>query len=93
MEKRPVTLDLSDWVILTDLIKARPKKYQDKDHKGTDVYNLLKLTIACASPLWDDTATDREHRVPLVTRLEKYEGEGYRFIEFKPFDDQGDSLD
>ena len=93
MEKRPVKFDLFEWMILIDLIQENQIKYQDKGYKGTDVYNLLKLTIACASPLWDGTATDRKHRVPLVTRLEKYEGEGYRFIEFKPFEDREDSLD
>ena len=96
MEKRPVTLDLSDWVILTDLVKATPRKYQDKGYKGSDVYNLFKLTKGCASQVELDEETDRVHRAQrasLVTKLKGYMDEGHRYVEFKPFEDQEDSLD
>jgi hypothetical protein len=96
MEKRPVTLGLSDWVILTDLIKARPKKYQDRDHKGTDVYSLWKLMGGCARQVKLDEKTDRVHRAhcaSLVTKLKRYIDEGHKYVEFKPFEDQEDSID
>ena len=93
MEKQPVTLDLSDWVILTDLIKARPKKYQGKGHKGSDVYNLEELAIDCGSPVELDGREDDAPRASLVKKLVKYLDDGYRYIEFKPFDDRGNSLD
>ena len=93
MEKRPVEFNLFEWLILTDLVKATPRKYQDKDHKGTDVYNLIKLRQGCTNPFWDVGQTERKQRGSLNTKLKKYTDDGYRFIEFKPFDDQGDSLD
>jgi hypothetical protein len=93
MEKRPVKIDLVEWMILTDLIKARPKKYQDKDHKGSDVYDLSKLAEDCGKPIWDVGPTERARRVSLVTKLEEWSKDGYRSIEFKPFEDREDSID
>ena len=93
MEKRPVKFDLYEWMVLTDLIMARPKKYQDKDHKGSDVYNLLELAIDCGSPVELDGREDDAPRASLVKKLVKYLDDGYRYIEFRPFDDRGNSLD
>ena len=85
MKKLPITLDLFDWVILTDLIKGNPKKYQDKEHKGTDVYDLLKLRKGCAKQIFLDGRPTEEAHLDLVTKLSKYEKDGYTYIEFKPF--------
>jgi hypothetical protein len=93
MEKRPVKFDLVEWMVLTDLIRARPKKYQDKDHKGTDVYNISKLNADCASPVKLDGTTEDKRRRALVTKLRKWRNDGYRYIEFKPFENREDSLD
>ncbi len=91
MEKRPVEFNLVEWLILTDLVKASPKKYEDKGYKGSDVYNLEELAMGCGGPLWDVGPTERKQRAALVTKLEGYIGEGHRYIEFRPFDDGGDA--
>ncbi len=91
MEKRPVKFDLVEWMILTDLIKARPKKYQDKDHKGSNLYNLKKLNGGCGVRVGLSGEAGRAQYVLLVTKLEGYIGEGHRYIEFRPFDDEGDA--
>ena len=93
MEKRPVKFDLFEWLILTDLVKATPRKYQDKGHKGTDVYNISKLNADCASPVKLDGTTEDKRRRALVTKLEEWSKDGYRFIEFRPFENREDSLD
>ena len=90
MDKRPVTFDLAEWLILTDLVKSAPARFQDKDHKGTDLYSLDKLTRGCSAqvPL-DNSPKDRQLR-SLVTKLEGYTKEGHRYVEFKPFDGPDD---
>ena len=93
MEKRPVKFDLFEWMILIDLIQENQKKYQDKGYKGTDVYNLLELSIACGSPFALDGREDDAPRASLVKKLVKYLDDGYLYIEIKPFEDQDDSLD
>lgn len=74
---------------MTDLVKADPTKYQDKDHKGSDLYNLEELAIGCGKPLWEVALTESENRAALVTKLKKFTDEGHRYIEFRPFDDEG----
>ena len=93
MEKRPVKFDLFEWLILTDLVKADREKYQDKDHKGSDVYNISKLNADCASQVMLDGTTEDARRRALVAKLKEYEDEGYRYIEFRPFEDQEDAMD
>ncbi len=93
MEKRPVKFDLFEWMILIDLIQENQKKYQDKGYKGTDVYNLIKLRQGCTNPFWDVGRTERKQRASLNTKLKKYTDDGYRYIEFRPFEDQESSLD
>ena len=93
MEKRPVKFDLFEWMILIDLIQENQKKYQDKGYKGTDVYNLEELAKGCGGPLFDVGPTERKQRAALVTKLEGYIGEGHRYIEFRPFEDQEDGMD
>ena len=93
MGKQPVKFDLYEWMVLTDLIMARPKKYQGKGHKGSDVYNISKLNADCASPVKLDGTTEDKRRRALVAKLKEYEDEGYRYIEFRPFEDQEDGMD
>ena len=90
MDKRPVKFNLAEWLILTDLVRANPRKFQDKDHKGTDVYSLSKLKRGCSKqvPL-DNSPKDRQLR-SLVTKLEGYTKEGHRYVEFKSFDGPDD---
>ena len=87
MGKQPVEFDLYEWMVLTDLIKATP------DHKGSDVYGLLKLTKGCSSQVMLDGTTEDARRRSLVDKLDKWWKDGYRYIEFKPFEDQEDSID
>jgi len=90
MDKRPVEFNLAEWLILTDLVKAIPRRYQDKDHKGSDLFNIEKLAIGCGGSFFDVGPTESKQRAALVTKLKRLTDEGYRHIEFRPFDGPDD---
>lgn len=83
-----MVLDIGEWLLITTLISENPKQFQKRDQYGSDVYDITKLMNGCAKLVFEDSQTQRQYCVSLVSKFKEYVENGYSCMEFKPFEDQ-----
>lgn len=90
MAKEPtqVNLEIGEWLLLTTLVSESPKDFQKEEQFGSDIYDLEMMTTGCAKLVFEESPTQREYCVSVVSKFKKYMEAGFTTMEFKPFDDQ-----